>query len=155
MEFREGSFCDFEIDYKIWGLNTVKVGINFNSEDDIEDYEQRIKENLEWINRKRHVIEQAILDNNMTESAEYWITETEKNDNGKYLLADGSEVSLPLSDDEFCKSLRISELAVNLEQDGTCDMEIYFICKPDYFRGQFIEVIIDSDKNIICDGLSG
>ncbi len=155
MEFREGSFCDFETDYKIWNANTVKVGININDDNDVEQYEDKILNQLEWINLKRHIIEQAILDSNMTESAEFWISNAEQSEDGDYLLQSGEKVSLPLSDDEFCKSLKISEMSVNIEEDGSCDVELYFVCKPDYFSGQCIEVLIDCDKNISCDGLSG
>ena len=155
MEFREGSFCDFETDYTLWNFNDVKVGINLNSDDDIEVYKNKIIQSLEWLNKKRHIIEQAILDSNMTESAEYWISKTEKSENGGYILKNGEEVFLPLSDDDFCKSLRIYEIAVNVEEDETCDVELYFICVPDYFQGHCIEVLIDNEKNISCDGLSG
>lgn len=157
MNLIEGKYYDFETEYDIWGFKSVNIGININIDDDynIDEYKDRIAKTLEWVNRKRHVIEQAILDNNMTESAEFWIQDAERLENGCYLLEDGSSVSLPLSDDDFCMSLRLSELLINFEEDGSSDMEIYFICKPDYFAGHCIEITVDNDKNISCDGVSG
>jgi len=155
MVFRDGSFCDFETECRVWDLNSVSVGINLNTDNDIEDYHDLITENIAWINRKRHLIEQAILENRMTESAEFWISECEKSDDGGFILKDGSKVFIPISDDDFCKSLVISELTINIEESGKNDMEIYFTCKPDYFSGHCIELLIDNDKNITCDGLSG
>lgn len=155
MVFSEGTFCDFETECKVWNLNSVKVGINLNTDNDVEDYHDIVTENIAWIDRKRHLIEQAILENRMTESAEFWVSECEKAEDGRFILADGSRISVPISDNDFCKSLRIAELTINIEEDGTNDMEIYFICKPDYFAGHCIEMTIDSEKNIVCDGLSG
>lgn len=157
MKLNEGKYYDFETQYDIWSFKSVNIGININIDDDynIDDYKDNIKKTLEWINRKRHVIEQAILDSNMTESAEYWIMVAEKLENGCYRLENGEEISLPLSDDDFCKSLCIPELLINFEEDGSCDMEIYFTCQPDYFAGHCIEVTVDNEKNIICDGVTG
>lgn len=157
MEFKESCNCDFETECSLWNFSSVSVGININTDEDydIEDYSEKIEECINWLNKKRHIIEQAILDNNMTESAEYWVSAADKSDDGKYMLNDGNKVSLPISDDDFCKSLRLPELSLNFEDDGNCDMELYFICNPDYFAGHCIEIIIDNEKNIVCDGLSG
>lgn len=157
MVFREGQEYDFEAPYTMWG-NEIMVGVNVNIESDydISSYSERVEKRLMWINKKRHVIELAMLENGMGESAEYWTSNNyARDDDGGYILNDGKKVFLPISDDDFCESLSLSEIAVNFEEDGTADIEMYFACNPDYFDGHCIEILIDNDRNIVCDGISG
>lgn len=156
MKFREGTNYDYETDYDLWKNKSVVIGINFNLDNyDISKYTDTIRGFLEWLNKKRHVVEQAILENNMTESAEYWVSRNKQSADGSYIMKDGSTVSLPINDDDFCKSLKFPEVVICIEDNGDCNAELYFRCSPDYFDGHSIEVFIDNDKNISCDGLAG
>jgi hypothetical protein len=157
----ENSYKVFEADTFIWCEN-VSILLDFG---DIPANEAALKAILPEINRKiqfindnRKAIEQSMLDDDMVELAEDWASSAEEDENEEdcYIMEDGQKVCLPISEEDFLKSLHFDGLNLSFSKDTEKSFaDLFFSCNPDYFAHHSIEIFIDEDDNIKCNSLIG
>lgn len=73
-----------------------------------------------------------------------------------YIMEDGEKVFVPITEEDFCESLYIDGFTMNFK-DGWDKpfIDLYLCCSPDYFAYHCIHIMIDDNKNVICNGLAG
>ncbi len=162
-DFVKGEFNAFSGKTTVWGREAVEIYVNFT--DDAKGCEDEylainialINNKLEWIENNRHLIEQALLDDDMLAMAEDWASsaeEVEDEEQECYIMEDGQKVFLPISEEDFCLSLYFE--AINISFDGeNPEAELVLLCNPDYFAGHCILATVDAENRVECNSLAG
>ena len=114
---------------------------------------------LSFLNHNENAVMKAIVvDAGMLKQAEYYIDCMEEAEGSTeecrvFILEDGTEVTLPLSEEDFIESLHLNEVFIefnNEEQELSATLTFY--CRPDYFvdpeTNHIIAVNMDSKGNI-------
>lgn len=158
----ENSWKTFEAEAVVWG---EKVSIIADAddmpanEDTIRTILPEINRKIQFINDNRKAIEKCMIDDGMLELAEDWASSAEEDETEEdcYIMEDGQKVYLPISEDDFLKSLCFDGVNISLSEDSSIKSiaDLFFYCKPDYFAYHVIEVFIDENDNIKCNGLAG
>ena len=68
---------------------------------------------------------------------------------------DSSNLKSPISD--FLNSLQINGINMQFDDEEEEDnfFEIFLECHPDYFACHVIDVYVDYENNVTCNGLAG
>lgn len=160
--FRPGKYFSFEGEYPLWGTR-VSVGIGLGNSvvdknQQLADSLPAIEERLTWLESNRPTIEKALLDDGMVSLAEDWASSAEEAEDalGCYVMEDGQKVCLPITSQDFCRSLSVSSLGMYCE-DGKEDimMDVFLVCSPDYFAGHSINITIKADGSVKNNSLCG
>ena len=157
----ENSWKTFTADTVIWG---EKVSIIADAddmpanEDTLKTILPEINRRIEFIEKNRRAIEKCMLDDGMIECAEDWVSSAEEDETEEdcYIMEDGQKVYIPISEDDFLKSLHFDGLNLSFSKENEKGFsDLFFYCKPDYFAYHVIEIFIDENDNIKCNGLAG
>jgi Uncharacterized protein conserved in bacteria len=163
VDFTRGKYDAFEGKTTIWGAENVRIAISFfdetkGREDEyLAKYLVSINEKLGWIEQNRQKAEKALLDYGMVALAEDWVSgaeEAEDEEQECYVVEDGQKVFLPISNEDFCKSLSLVTIALYFDEE-TSNAELYLVCKPDYFAGHCVMASVDTENQVKCGSLAG
>ena len=117
-----------------------------------------IKAVLLWVNNNRESCSVAAIEEGMILLAEEWMKDEDSkviDEKDCYLTIDKEKVFLPITQTDFCNSLRVQSIVFSIEE-GIIDMYINSI--PDYYTGHVIwyNLIIKNGKiECECNGLEG
>lgn len=155
----EDFICDdesYEAIFSIFEKDKVSLNIYMEDDSELKDYLPQIKENLKWLEENREKVSAVLLEDGIVELAEEWAAGgiPSEEEEECYFIEDGEKVYLPITKEDFLKSLYPEGISVTIDSESII-MEIYLCCYPDYFAGHCIIVEIDADKNIICNSLAG
>ena len=158
----ENSWKAFETDIDIWG-EKVSILIDIDdmpvNEDSLKFFLPEINRKIQFIESHKNEIYKAMLDDGMLECAEDWASSGEEDEDEEecYIMEDGQKVYLPISEEDFFKSLHLDGININLSKNDDIKSfaDMFFHCDPDYFAYHSIEVFVDEDDNIKCNGLAG
>ena len=162
-DFTPGKYDAFEGKTSVWGTRNVRIAVAFPNEAEgkedeyLAKYLVSINEKLGWIEQNRQKVEQALLDNDIVSLAEDWASSAEEAEDEAqecYVMEDGQKVFLPISDEDFCKSLNLVTIALYFDEEIS-NMELYLVCKPDYFACHCIMATINAENQVKCGGLAG
>ncbi|ACD23046.1 DUF2262 domain-containing protein [Clostridium botulinum] len=164
-EFEKSDVFTFEAKCTLWNKENIGFGVDFPDERKGENLEilskhlSDIEKQLKWIEENRRCIEKTLLDDDMVSLAEDWASSSEEAEDEEqecYLMEDDQKVFLPISDEDFCKSLYIDGFSINFE-DGwdKPNIDLYLCCSPDYFAYHCISISIDENKSVECNNLAG
>ncbi len=157
----------FNAQLQLWNDNAVMTvyveNLRENETADQEKVSQIMQTAAELINNSRKAVEQALLDDEMVALAEDWASSGEEvfddddeSEQERYILPDGSMVTLPISKKDFSASLHIDSVLIYTDAAyGLDDAEVFIVCKPDYFLGHCIDVFIKKDGTVNANGLAG
>lgn len=163
--FKPGELFTFEGVCRLWGRENVPCTLDFPAADLAKRGEVLnarmgfIQEQLDWLESNRAVLEETLLKENMPALAADWAAsaeEAEDPDGECYVMEDGLKVCLPITAEDFCRSLYPA--GVSLVFDAGWDQPLISMglgCVPDYFAGHVIGMTIYADKRVCCDGLVG
>lgn len=157
-----GEYAEFKAACKIWDKNAevdiyLDGGLN-KSNCELGIMLPKIDSILKKI-PERDVTAKILKLSGMLDRAEEWVREgipaNEEEDCNVFITDDGVEVSLPISLEDFSKSMRLNSLCVTFDgsvENISASMYIHF--SPDYFSGHSVEVEI-KDGEIDCKGIVG
>lgn len=172
---------DFEIEENDWGyiFSTyfdfwgeevgVTLDLDYNIKDEKEISEEEIREVIEKTlknlnpllkkaeNNRNQLIE-LLKEKDYIELANEWIAGAEEVEGKEgYYLIDDEEVHIPITEEEFEKSISCrGGIGATIGLDGELDfISIYFVFEPDYFAGHCIEGYINEDGSFSVNGLAG
>lgn len=172
---------DFEIEENDWGyiFSTyfdfwgeevgVTLDLDYNIKDEKEISEEEIREVIEKTlknlnpllkkaeNNRNQLIE-LLKEKDYIELANEWIAGAEEVEGKEgYYLIDDEEVHIPITEEEFEKSISCrGGIGATIGLDGELDfISIYFVFEPDYFAGHCIEGYINEDGSFSINGLAG
>ena len=132
------------------------------SEERIDEIIEKSLKNLNSLLKKaegnRKQLMSLLKEKEYIELATEWVEGAEKvEDKENYYLIDDVEVCVPITEEDFEKSLSCSggmggevNLAGEIES-----LSIYFVFNPDYFAGHCIECYIEEDGSFSINGLAG
>lgn len=117
--------CEFEIE--LWGNEDVSISLNIDFKKgkeinniNLKEHIHKIEKQLQWIEENRHAIEKAIIDYGMVQLAEEWVRNGDKNivdGNEYYLNIDDEVIQVPITKEQFCKSLYIGAISIDIDED--------------------------------------
>lgn len=147
----------------IWESDKIELSVYFeNSEDynkSLSDKINSINELLVWIKNCRKEVEMFLLEDDWLSMAEDWASsaeEAEDEESECYVMEDGQKVFFPITEDDFKKSLSLSSIRIEFEDDrSNPTIELYLVCNPDYFAYHGIEITINESKEITDASLVG
>jgi hypothetical protein len=155
-----------ECTFKAWGEKwNLYISIEQKKEDgELQEeylpvYTDAIKRHIKWIDNNKQQFIQAMLDDDILETAEDWASSEEEERDGKtyYILEDG-EIEAPVTEEMFVKSIKKGGINLSVSK-GHYLYEIFFRTQPDFFAGHDIEVWLEVDDNdnykIKMGGLAG
>lgn len=156
----EGTF-NYETVGKIWG-NKVKIIISSEGEKkcSLDTIIPRIERILAIIPRRDEAAE-ILKRDGIIDRAEEWVAECEPADDysdehERFVLEKGVTIELPISIEQFAESLMADSLGVTfIDSADDFSARLYLYCKPDYFAGHSIEILIDKDGEMRCLGICG
>ncbi|WP_052446761.1 suppressor of fused domain protein [Candidatus Soleaferrea massiliensis] len=160
-DFKNSAYASCETAVTLWHQPDVTLSIDFPAEEDREtclrQYLPVLRERVAWLQDSRTAIVKALLDENMLSLAEDWASSAEEAEDEEqecYIMEDGEKVFLPITQENFCDSLRFEGIHIDFPGELP-EMELYLYCSPDYFAGHCIWVSIDEAGQITCNGLAG
>ena len=172
---------DFEIEENEWGYICstyldfweeeigVTLDLDYNIKDEKELSEKEIREVIEKAlknlnpllkkaeNNRNQLIE-LLKEKDYIELANEWIAGAEEVEGKEgYYLIDDEEVHIPITEEEFEKSISCrGGIGATIGLDGELEfISIYLVFEPDYFAGHCIECYIEEDGNFSLNGLAG
>jgi tetratricopeptide (TPR) repeat protein len=151
--------AEFEVNAVIWdSYISISLDIDLKDEDTIEEF----KKNLLWLENNKKAVFDALVDNDMIELAQEWAESSEETIiDGQKVYVDGDDIcKLPISEEEFYKSLYFNSIGIRIDEDkeimdSRIMIEVFIDTKPDYFAGHSMEVTITDDYKISVNGLAG
>lgn len=125
--------------------------------ENLEKALSHIKEQIKLVEVNGEEIVQTIIDGGGVEIANEWTRKGKKlaTDEGEcYMLDNGEEVFLPITEEDFTESLYCAGISVDLE-DEKPKLLLYINSEPDYFKGEYFGIFVDGDKNFWLDKKPG
>lgn len=155
-------------DFVIWD-NYMPISLEINLKDNetfdnnkIEKYIKEFKEHLLWLENNKKAISDALIEDDMIGLAEDWVKDSEeKIIDGEKVYVDGDYIfKLPITKDEFCKSLYFNSMGVAIDEnrniaDSRILIEICIDTNPDYFAGHSMDITVFDGYKISVNGLAG
>jgi hypothetical protein len=160
-DFRESKYFTFEGACPLWDTSRASIYVDLpgteKSAEYLGSFIDDINVRLEWLDSHRRVIEDALIEDGMVSLAEDWVQSLPKEDGEDfYVVEDGQKVCLPITADDFRKSLRLVEAAVCFSGGkALASLELYIVCSPDYFAGHCIIATVSSRNKVECKSLAG
>ncbi len=155
-DFAPSEIFDYEATVELWGNRDVHMGVDCCGKS-LEKLLPRIDKLIQLLEVSRDRIARALVAADYISLAEDWASSAEEAESkGCYIMEDGTEVQLPISEQDFTESLILDCLSVDCdEKTGEASAGIYLVCQPDYFAGHCIEIEVDSKGNIEVLGIAG
>ncbi len=160
--------AEFEVNAVIWdSYISISLDVDLKDEDTfdnnkIKNYIEEFKKNLLWLENNKKAVFDALVDDDMLELAEEWAESSEETIiDGQKVYVDGDDIfKLPISEEEFYKSLYFNSIGIRIDEDkeimdSRIMIEVFIDTKPDYFAGHSMEVTITDDYKISVNGLAG
>ena len=127
----------------------------------LEDMIPMINDMLKGLDSQKEAFFNDLVDSYLPQ-AEDWVlnlceeSEEDSTDEKRcFITADGDEIYLPISKEDFLASLNLSIFVSYDEDEADILVEGYIDCEPDYFAGHSIEFNVDSKGNFEIEGLAG
>ncbi len=155
-DFEKSDIYDYEANAELWGTDN-EIGVECYGST-LEDMLPKINRLLGLIDSGREKIVAALLEKNYLSLAEDWASSAEESEDEEdcYIMEDGTEVRLPITAEDFAKSLKPCGISVYAEEDTKgISASFYVMCEPDYFAGHCIQIFLDGDFTIDVNGLAG
>ena len=158
---------DYSFTCEVWGQEDISISFDLPYIDDSEDKLEvnqvisDIKERLEWLDNNRALVEQALLDDDIDilGLADDWAddgSELYDENQKRYVMIDEQKVYLPIQEQTFLRSLYFNSIGIDYDEEAEgWELEIFIDCMPDYFAGHSIQMNIEVDGTISCNGLAG
>ena len=155
----------------VWGEET-DISISFDDSPE-ENQEALLKKTLPflekylaWINQHRQNALQALFDDDILELAEDWASsaepyyDEEDEDDDKepeyYIMEDGQKVFLPITEQDFSKSLHLTAITFNCPyEEENAVTDIWCDCSPDYFAYHSVLIYLNADGSFESGSLQG
>lgn len=132
------------------------------SEERIDEIIEKSLKNLNSLLKKaegnREQLMSLLKEKEYIELATEWIAGAEEVEGKEgYYLIDDEEVHIPITEEEFEKSISCrGGIGATIGLDGELDfISIYLVFEPDYFAGHCIEGYINEDGSFSVNGLAG
>ena len=107
---------------------------------------------------KENVIK-ALLEDDFLSIAADWASSAEEAEDEErecYIMEDGSKVFIPVTEEDFAKSLHLDAADVYIDPDfGYESITLYISCRPDYFAGHVIQAELYTDGTVEDATLAG
>lgn len=152
----------FECTVALWGQKEVPLFIDIappvNRDDTLRAFLPALEQKLLWLERHKPAVEKALLQDGLCTLAADWMAGAEAADEeGEcYVCKEGEKVFLPITPDDFCRSLLAQSMAVFADKNKKgVSLELYLACSPDYFAGHAIRGTIDKHNDVRSQGLAG
>lgn len=147
----------------IWGMDcNVTIFPNDNKNADLSILLLQVQKCLQQINNTQKECFQSILDVNMINLAEEWITDeaykVENEVKECYLTDEGIKVFIPIAQQDFLQSIKLQSISfVLIKNDENPLVELHLECNPDYFLGHIILCRFMNSNPVLykCYGLEG
>ena len=155
----------------VWGEETA---ININFDDSPADENQKnlpeetfvfLEKYLAWINQHRQEVLQTLFDDDILSLAEDWASsaeayydedDEEADEPEYYIMDDGQKVFLPITEQDFSKSLHLTAITFNCPyEEEEALTEIWCDCSPDYFAYHSILIYLNGDGSFENGSLQG
>lgn len=157
--------AECEVHGLIWD-NYFPIHIEINLKDNekfddnkLKDYIKELRKYILWLDNNKEEVCRALIENDTIELAEDWVEGGEEAViDGKKVYVDGDDiVELPITEEQFSKSLYFNGISINIDEDSEyrIDMDVFLDTKPDYFAGHSIELSIREGYKISVWGLVG
>lgn len=167
---------DFEIEKNDWGyyftscINFLEqeseVLLIYDTEEEGSEIElknilnkslEKINNILEKAEKNKPQLMELLKEGDYINLATDWVEGIEEveGEENCYLI-DDTKVYIPITEEDFEKSMNFSEIATDIYSDGIIeDISVYITFEPDYFAGHCIECYIDENGNFLVNGLAG
>ncbi len=156
-DFRECEVCDCEADIEVWGQKSGLI-VDYNG-GDVTKILPQINELLEKLEGSKEKIVTALIEDDMLDLAEEWVSNGGEDENGFYTTIDGAKIKFPITEEFFADSLRVDGLTIYADEDSDdISTSLFLMCKPDFFAYNGIEIFleyIDGELNIEVNGIAG
>lgn len=150
---------DYETVGKIWDYEVkITIGTEGNKKIALDTIIARIERILEMIPRREETAE-LLKNSGMIDRAEEWVSECEPADDysdehERFVIEKGVIVELPITVEQFAEGLEAESLDVMFTDTAEdFSAKLYIKCTPDYFAGHSINVTIDKDGEMRCEGI--
>lgn len=162
-DFREDDVFSMIGRTTIWNGRESDVALSLGDDrgkrEQVLRYIEAINEQLGWIADNKPLIADMLVKSGMLTLAEDWISgaqELEEGEGKTFVMEDGQQVTLPLSESEFSKNLRLDSVTIDLTGGReNQSAELFLSCDPDYFAGHSILLGLEHDGTMRCRGLAG
>ncbi len=156
----------------IWG---EEVTVTIESDDEKKALPEEtlsfLEKYLAWIDHRRQDALQCLFDDGILELAEDWASsaepyygENEDDDDDEdddkepecYIMEDGQKVFLPVTEQDFSKSLHLTNITFNCsDEEEDFLTELWCDCLPDYFACHSILIYLNPDGSFENGSLQG
>ncbi|GCD10045.1 DUF2262 domain-containing protein [Clostridium tagluense] len=156
------------IDVILWdNYTSTSLEISLEDEDTfdnskIENYINEFKKHLLWLENNKKAISDALIEDDMIGLAEEWAESSDETIiDGEKVYVHGDDIfRLPISEEEFCKSLYFNSIGIRIDEDmeimdSRIMIEAFIDTNPDYFAGHSMEVTVADEYKISINGLAG
>lgn len=161
-DFRTDDTFAYTGSFEVWGEDT-DFSIDFGEQKEepaklLEKYLPQIEEKIEWLRtHKEEILTRLIEGEDILSLAEDWASSAEEAEDEEqecYIMEDGQKVFLPITREDFVRSLSCSA-TIFCEAEDCVWMEMFLACSPDYFAGHAIEMSLDTDGELDYGSLWG
>lgn len=160
-DFRKSELYSYETDVTIWGRR-IGIGVDCDKYS-LEECLPAIDKLVDMLDKGRDKMLSALFDYGIISLAEDWASSAEEaeeyEDNEDiecYIMEDGTKVFLPITEEDFAKSLNMEGINIYFDDSAEdINADVFMFCKPDYFACHSIEVFVDKNGNIDVNGLAG
>lgn len=146
-DFRPSDEFPFAATADIWG-EQAELLVDLNNDEEyamaLRGYINPVNAKLKWLEENREAVVKCMIDAGMIAMAEHRV--------GNMEAHGGFE--LPISEEVFGKSLHLDEIIACCDEGhSNVTLDCYFVCGPDYFSGQRIEVFVNPDLSLYCNSV--
>lgn len=146
-DFIKSEEYPFEAQTDIWG-DSVRILVDLDDKEDyataLRGYISPINAKLKWLCENRAGVLKCIVDAGMIAMAEHRVGNME----------DAGEMSLPIEEELFRSGVHLDEIIACCDEGhSNVTLECYLVCKPDYFSGQPIQLFVNPDLSLYCNGV--
>lgn len=146
-DYRPSEEFPFEAVTEIWG-EKARLPVDLNNDEEyaaaLRGYINPINTKLKWLDENREAVIKCIIDAGMISMAEHRVGNMD---------GQGS-FELPISDEQFAGTLHPDEIIACCDEGhSNVTLDCYFVCSPDYFSGQRIEVFVNPDLSLYCNSV--
>lgn len=159
-DFTKDDVFDYSAHTGIWGQNDVGIGVDCDGSS-LEDMLPKINKLIQFIDGGKDKIVSALIEDDFLSLAEDWASSAEEAEDSTeehecYIMEDGTRVCLPITEKDFADSLGFDGISIYYDTEtNDISASVYLVCQPDYFAYHCIEVFIESNGEIVVNGLAG
>jgi len=154
----ENGYYSFTGVCTIWGEET-EIDITFDEDAELSEYLPLLEKHLAWLNAHRKDALQALLDDDFLSLAENWASGSDPAEDEEqecYLMEDGEKVFLPITEEDFSKSLHLESVVLYCDEGKEeITMDLWCACSPDYFACHSVLIYVNADGSMESGSLQG